>query len=244
MEAARLRWGWTDFDDLKELSDAGRALYAGGFILADPFDTILRELSETYVCRAWQRVATVLERFRLAPDDLSWGDLHNGSTYAPGFPPPAPCSYIGWTSRQLYRFDEDERYGDVNAALRAGRPALGCAFSWRSHKWRIMPDDARLGLQLIEALAVSEPTDWAPAWILGTGVAAGTEPYPDGPWTRVARAIDQRDQHLLDSALAEAQVQYSPIGYRMMVRGYTAFLQCNGLTGRVQMPDVPMDSNS
>lgn len=241
MDVARPRWHWTDFDDLKEPPDAGRRLDAGGFILADPFDTLLHELSETYAHKAWQRVATILERYRLAPDDLSWGELHCGETYAPGFPPQAPSSYIGWTSRQLARFDQDERYADVDAALRAGHPALGCAFSWRSHKWHIAPEDADLGVQLIEALCICEPTDWAPAWILRQPpYAASTELHPDGPWIHVAEAIDQCDQQLLDSALAEAQAHYSPIGYRMMVRGYAAYLQVAGLTGCVQLPDVSM----
>lgn len=43
MEAIQPRRQWTDFDDL--LAPPGAA---GCFMLAVPFDTLLRELSETY----------------------------------------------------------------------------------------------------------------------------------------------------------------------------------------------------
>jgi hypothetical protein len=74
----------TDFDDLREPPGL-----ADGFVLAVPFDTLLRELSQTYLRAAWQRVAAALERYQLALEDLCWGDF-SYSAYAPGFPPPAP----------------------------------------------------------------------------------------------------------------------------------------------------------
>jgi hypothetical protein len=231
MDIRRPRRQLIDFDDLETPSDA-----AGGFILADPFDTLLRELSETYLHAAWQCVAAVLEHYQLAPADLCWGDLY-GTIYASGFPPP----YVGWMSRHLARFDEDPRFGDVRAELEASQPRLSCAFALRSHQWRIAPEDARLGVQLIEALvSTGEPTDWAPATILQQYSSPGWwAHYPDGPWIHVAQAIAQRDQRLLDAALAEAQAAYSPIGYRMMVRGYAAYLQVAERAEQVQLPDVP-----
>jgi hypothetical protein len=54
----------------------------------------------------------------------------------------------------------------------------------------------------------------------------------------VAQALAQRDQQLLDEALAEAQAQYSPIGYRMMVRGYAAYLHGTDLAEQLLLPDV------
>jgi hypothetical protein len=226
----------TDFADLREPPGP-----AGGLVLAVPFDTLLREFSETYLRAAWQRVAAVLERYQLALEDLCRGDL-SYSVYTPGFPPPAPDQYVGWVSQHLYRFDEDPRYGDVAAALRAEQPALGCAFSLRSHKWLIAPGDTHLGLQLIEALvSTGELTGWAPATILPSDVPAGwwhPYPSPNGPWIHVAQAIAQRDQQLLDEALAEAQAHYSPIGYWMMVRGYAAYLDIAELAGQFLLPDV------
>jgi hypothetical protein len=233
MDTRRPRRQLTDFDDLEQPSDA-----AGGFMLADPFDTLLRELSETYLHAAWQRVAAVLERYQLVPEDLSWGTLH-GTVYATGFPPPQPADYVGWMSRHLARFDDDPRFGDVRAALESGQPALGCAFALRSDKWRIAPEDARLGVQLVGAVCVGEPSNWAIEFVLRQDIFTDTAPSLDGPWIHMAQAIDQRDQHLLDAALTAAQAAYSPIGYRMMVRGYAAYLQAAGLAGQVQLPDVP-----
>jgi hypothetical protein len=46
-----------DLDAHEEPTDAGRRLDAGGLILADPFETILRPLSVSYLCTAWDHMS-------------------------------------------------------------------------------------------------------------------------------------------------------------------------------------------
>jgi hypothetical protein len=104
--------------------------------------------------------------------------------------------------------------------LTQGSPALRCAFTWRSLKWNIAPDNYELALRLIERLCTEEPSDWSPDYIL-----ADWHPYDWAPWVWIARAIRDNDQEGLDSALAEAKALYSPLGYRIVVRGYTKWTE-------------------
>jgi hypothetical protein len=44
------------------------------------------------------------------------------------------------------------------------------------------------------------------------------------PWRKFAMALEEGDQQPLNSALAEARSAYSPLGYHILVRGYTKYL--------------------
>jgi hypothetical protein len=225
---------WSDLDARKEPSDVGRRLDAGGFILADPFETILRSLSVEYLRAAWERVSGVLARFRLAPDDLSWGWLHPGETLIPGLPyRAAPSDYVGWTSRALSDFFLDKRSHAIDAELVQGEPALRCAGSWRSLKWTIAPDDFGLGLHLIEALATDEVSNWAPAVILKHAGSAS------GAWIEIAQALDALDQDALDRALVQAHATYSPLGYQIVIRGFAMYIHQPGISLAIRFPDEP-----
>jgi hypothetical protein len=154
---------------------------SGGFILADPFETILRSLSVSYLHDAWERVASTLAHFQLAPADLSLGWLHPGATFPAGLERRfRPSDYVGWTSHDLALFYQDSRYESIDAELAHGQPVLRCATSYRSLKWNITPDDYSLGLQVIEALATDEVSDWAPAWMLEHAEGAS------GAWVEIA----------------------------------------------------------
>jgi hypothetical protein len=170
---------WETLDPYEVHWPGRLTLYAGGFVLADSFDTILRQLSEDYLRAAWQRLKEALDQYGVAPTDLSWGYLHSGLTHVPGFHVPSPSDYTGWTSEELWNFDEDSRSVKLDRDLRAGHPALLCAVTSRSLKWRIPPDDYALALTLIEALWTDEVSEWSPQWIVQHPEEA------DEPWRRI-----------------------------------------------------------
>src|SRR5713101_6051505 len=97
----RLDDPWVDIDTLELPTSVGRRLDAGGFVLGDPFDTILRHLSLDYLRAAWNRLHSILHRYGDEPDDLSWGWLHGGETYVSGREQPAPSDFTGWTTLHL-----------------------------------------------------------------------------------------------------------------------------------------------
>jgi hypothetical protein len=47
-------------------------VYAGGFALGEPFDLLLRRLSEAYLRTAWERLSSVLQHYSVPSDDLHW----------------------------------------------------------------------------------------------------------------------------------------------------------------------------
>jgi hypothetical protein len=115
--------------------------------------------------------------------------------------------------------------------LRSGAPAVACACTWRSLKWRIAPDDFTLALRLIEAMATDEGVDWTPSFVLSEHAGRG---LPEGPWLAVSRAVEDRDQRALDQAVADAARLYSPVGFRLFQKGYgrllTGLQEEHGLT--------------
>jgi hypothetical protein len=235
MWSAHHRDHWPDLDAREEPTDAGRRLDAGGFVLADRFETILRSISAPYLHTAWDRLSAMLTRYQLAPTDLSWGWLHPGGTTRPvGLERgDTPSDFVGWTSRDLKDFDLDSRFEVIDAELAQGQPTLRCAVAWRSLKWTIAPDDEALGLRLIEALSTDEVTDWAPDWILQHADREA------GAWIEIARALHALDQEALDQALAQARATYSPLGYRMVRLGFAAFVHQPGQHLPICFPQDP-----
>jgi hypothetical protein len=108
-----------------------------------------------------------------------------------------------------------------------------CAATWRSLKWTIAPDEYALGLRLIEALATDEISDWAPALILKHAGDA------NGAWIEIAQALDALDQDALDRVLVRAQATYSPLGYRIVIRGFAAFIHDPGMSLAIRFPEEP-----
>ena len=210
---------WPELDALQEPTDIGRRLDVGGFVLNDPFDTFLRQVSETYLQSAWQRLDNILTRYQFTSTDLSWGAPHPGETYIADRTPDSPSDFIGWTSRQLAQFNTDPRYEAMDTELRTGSPVIRCVVTWRSHKWAIAPDNFRLALQLIEALCTDELSSWDPNLVLYE------KSSPTEPWLSIAHAIREHDQQQLEQAIATAKMLYSPIGYRIVIRAYSAFLE-------------------
>ena len=219
MTPKRYRVTCPDLDAREEPRDVGSRLDVGGFVLADPFETLLRLLSASYLSDAWTLLSAALHHYDLAAGDLSWGHLHPGVTSIDGLSGSAPTDFVGWTSRELKDFDHDDRFPALDRALRAGRPALACAVAWRSLKWAIAPDDVALGLRLVMGLGLDDPADWNPEWLL--------EPASDavGAWADIARAIAARDQRALDRGMSEARATYSALGYDLVQRGFTSYLE-------------------
>lgn len=202
---------WADLDPLEVPAYAGRRLDAGGFVLGDPFDTILRHLSADYLRASWNRLHPLLQRYGVEPDDLSWGWLHGGETRIPGLAQPAPSDFTGWTTLHLEHFcrDDDPRGAQLDDALQAGTPALRCACVWRSKKWRIAPDDVPLALRLIDALWTDEPSVWSPLAILWD-----QERIMD-LWRRASKALVGGNMAEHQRYVAQAQAAYTSPEYRL-----------------------------
>ena len=236
MWAYHQRADWKDLDDLEEPTN-GRRLDVGGFVLGDPFDEFLRNISEDYLRIAWEHLSRVLEQKRVVADDLSWGWMYPGET---GFPDEgrlpdyrsAPGDYIGWTScdlSEMWRSDQDRLLDEI---LRTSKPCLRCTATWRSLKWRIAPNDFALALRLVEAICVDEISDWHPD-ILPEGNV-----NPSELWRKFAKAIRDDDQSSLDLLLSQAKHEYSTLGFRILVRGYATYIHGGQYRGNVILPEV------
>ncbi len=206
-------WAYHQRDNLKDLDaleepTSGRRLDVGGFVLGDPFEELLRNISEDYLRAAWDRVLGVLEQNQVFATDLSWGWMHPGETGFPGegkLPDysSAPSDYIGWTScslSEMWRSDEDRL---LDEALNFGKPRLRCTTTWRSLKWRIAPDDFPLALRLIEAICVDEISDWHADILLERVV------NPSELWRKFAGAIRDDNQRSLELLLRRAEREYT-----------------------------------
>jgi hypothetical protein len=216
---------WPDLDE-REVSNGGAGMHVAGFVLADRFDTILREISPDYLQAAWKQLDAGLTRQQLVIPDLAWGYLHSGLTDIPGIESHAPSDFTGWSSQKLAYWThrhwttiyEDSQLGSLDDELGHGHPALRLAQTSESHQWRIAPGDGTLAIRLVEALWTDETSDWAPEWLL-------KEQVPNGePWLEIAQAIQDDDQCRLDWAAKIARQQYTPFGYRIMAHGYGQYL--------------------
>lgn len=228
-----------DLNDLQEPT-VGRALYAGGFVFGDSFDDFLKNISEDYLRAAWEHLSAVLEQNAIVAEDLSWGWMHPGETGFPGedslrslSTALAPNSFIGWTSRDLseiWRTGEDSR---IDELLKYDKPVLRCTATWRSLKWRIAPDDFALALRLIAAICTDEISDWHPSVVLQSVVE------PLGLWQQAAEAIRDGNQQELDSILEQARREYTALGYRILVGGYSAYIRGGtDYIGGLALPEV------
>lgn len=217
MWAVHHRDFWPDLDAREEPTTVGRRLDVGGFVFADPPEVLFRCIGIDYIRDAWLRLVRILSEYEIASEDLSWGILHPGESHVSACRWDDPCRFIGWTSPQLMDFDTHPQREAVEGALTRGLPRLGCGVTWRSLRWRIGGDEYALGLRLFEALATDEYTEWAPEVVLAV-------PRDDSEaWVRVAHAVKDRDQVRLDQAFRDAARAYSPVGYRIVVRGYQAY---------------------
>ena len=232
-----------DLDALEEPT-AGRRLDVGGFVLCDPFDEFLRNVSEDYLRAAWERLTRVLEQSRTVAKDLSWGWMHPGETGFRGetglrgegrIPeyPPNPSHFVGWTSCELsdiWRSDEDL---PLDEALKFGEPCLRCTCTWRSLKWKIAPNNFSLALKLVESICVDDISDWHPDVLLGK-VA-----NPSELWLKFAVVIRENDQRSLNLLLERAEREYTSLGFRILVRGYTTYVLGGfGYEGSITLPEI------
>lgn len=211
MDGQQTNDAWADLDPLEVPAYAGRRLDAAGFVLGDPFDTVLRHLSPDYLRVAWKRLHPLLHRYGINPDDLSWGWLHDGETRITGLEQPAPSDFTGWTTLHLARFGfgDAPRLAQLDDELKAGTPALRCAIVWRSKKWRIAPDDIPLALHLIEALWTDEPSNWSPHVILWD------QEQIMNLWRQASAAVVKGDMAEHDRYVAQARAAYTSLAYRL-----------------------------
>lgn len=203
-----------------------------GFVFVEPFDVLLRQLRAEYLQAAWENLHAALTRHHLLPNDISYGWLHPGVGYVPGYTHtgsglsvernyygPAPSDFTGWISCDLSElWREEQRYSALNDELLQTDSPLRCGYTYRSVKWRIRPDNYSAALRLLETFWTDDVVDWVPANIHEYGA------NQNSLWGHIAAAIELRNQSLLDSLMAEARAQYSPAGYKILVRGFASFI--------------------
>ncbi len=216
--ASRHSQQWSDLDELEE-----RCGSACGFVLWHDFETLLQNISADYLCSAWQSLAERLDANGLQVADLSWGWMHPGYTIVANKMIDSPSDYLGWISESFWDFDRARKTRHVaikiDNELRSCDPpmAIACC-DIRAQKWNIAPDDFATALRLIEAMCTDEISDWAPDVVLARHIDVGE------PRVQAAEAIAARSQSRLDDALSAAKRCYSAVGYRIVVRGFAAFV--------------------
>jgi hypothetical protein len=225
--------GPEDLINLAEPKGGNRKWDVIGFVLTDPFDTFLRKLSVDYLQNAWQQLNAILRKYKVMPSDLSWAYLHPGETHVPGTFDFAPHQYLGWCSIDLWLANREGQYDDlyrkIDTKQKQVSPSVRYAITWRSVKWHIAPENFAKGLEIVEVMCTSEPSYWAPELILQSGYDIAE------PWVQVAQAMLGPDQQLLDRALNEARASYTPLGYRIVLRGYATYAYGDPAI-RVQIP--------
>lgn len=233
------RQDWKGLDPLEQ-PRSGRLLETVGFVLGDSFETILRSISEDYLRAAWQRLSLIIEQHRVVADDLSWGWMHSGETSLPGEPAAlgiiTPTDFTGWLSCNLARLWDYQNYEPIQRLdneLKVGVPSLRCTTTWRSMKWNIAPQDFALALKLIEVGCTDEVSEWHPQFVL-QNIGEPTE-----LWRQIAREIQANNQQQLDTLLEEAKRSYTPLGLRILLRGYSTYLQSGPHEGEIVLPQLP-----
>jgi hypothetical protein len=221
---------WKDLDVYEEPTDFGRRLDVEGFILADPFDIFLRNISVEYLQAAWDRVVSIISQYKIEAHDLTWGAFHPGETHVSGRSEHTPLDFIGWSSRELINIDQRPDFHQIDETLKNGLPSLRCVITWRSLKWRFASDNFALGLRLVEAWSTDEIAFWDPQYFIQDMLGSNEL------WRLMAKAIVDNDQKLLDDALKDARSTYSPIGYKIVVKGYRIFLKYGVTDSTVQIP--------
>lgn len=201
------------FGSLQDQETAGYNTRVGGCILGDSLDIILRNISITYLQKAWQKVERELSHHMVLPSDLSWGAMHGGVSYVPRSKLYAPTDYIGLVSPSLHDFDTFPAWGMLNDVLAKTTPTLHPADSYRGMPTWIAPTDYHHALDFI-AWTCCDYTGWHPA------VVAEYYADSDAPWCQIAEAMGAGDQHRLDTAFATAQTVYTPTGYEIVLGAY------------------------
>lgn len=209
-----------------------------GFVFAEPFDDLLRRLSENYLSEVWAGLTACLQRHDVDPRRLSWGSGHAGAyTYAIGpVDRGSPLGYFGWImpvdrrggGQSLWQMDDPYALTDVGAQIerdlrRAGLPLTIAGADIRSYICRVVvdgvdlasipPSDVKVGLDLVIEHCTESSADWAPneynPWLPGEDACG-----------RIAQAIVRRDREAFFRAFEEARSSYSPSGYRTVVLGF------------------------
>jgi hypothetical protein len=229
---------WAPLKPLTWPTSVGRRLDVGGFVLGDSFDTFLTHISEDYLHARWTRLSSFLEQHRIEVSDLTWGWMHNGETgfegesYEYRQSVASPMDFIGWTSCELCRqWSTYEVCNVLDNELKSGSPPLRCTMIWRSLKWSIEPQDYQTALKLIEAIC-SDPVEWHADFLLQFNKE------PTELWRLIAASIRDNDQKRCDALIEKARQTYSPLGFRMLLRGYNSYTTLGGLyEGEVTVPE-------
>ena len=222
------------FEALEEPSITS-GVSACGFVFAEPFDVLLRHLTAEHLQAAWENVSTVLRRHDLPSDDFSYGWLHPGHSNVPRLNDNeairwgSPSAFTGWVSLALSElWREEKRYKELDEDMAQQTPLLCIGSTYRGVKWRIETDNFSSALRAMELLWTEETTEWVPENVLEY------EANRNSLWGQVAVAIQQRDQMLLDRLMADARAQYSPAGYKIVLRGFASYITGSG-------PSLPID---
>ena len=232
---AQIEWDW--LRSLEQPTTAGRRLDAVGFVLGGSFDALLRQISVEYLQRCWHKLSGVLERHQIVCEDLSWGWLHGGeaglldtNSYDEWQLIAYPSDFIGWTSCELFsECQGDELWKQcaiLDEELKNSAPSLRCTATWRSKKWSIAPQDFALGMRFVEAMCVGDASDWNVEFVLKTRAE------PDNIWREVAFALREDDQLMLDDAIEKARLAYTPLGLRILLRGYQSYIETDNHDGK------------
>lgn len=210
---------WTDLNQhlaaRQCLPPMGYTMPAGGWVLAESFDQVLRQLSPAYLQGVWTQLDAALAPYGPLPADLAWGGLHPGLAFVGTGRADAPTDYFGVVSSTWSQLDDEPIWAATRGVLAAGTPALQPGACYRGLVSRIPPDDAAGAFDFFMWTCVSDPTGWHPDSV------AQDHPQGTDAWMVVSRALGAGDQAALDGACAAAQAAYTPASYAMVIGALT-----------------------
>ncbi len=206
-----------------------RQLRGGGQILclAEPFDTILRQLSPHYFASVHTSVETVLRELAIAPE-LEIGWMHPGyACLAPGVDIPNLCDpggLFGWVtqSAELDAYGNRDWMASIADCCGRQRPLI----TWASCSARLYalaqtPTSVWDHIHdLFLAFALDDPTEWAGPMVVPDRVR------PPEAWRRLVLAAATDDAALEQEAWKLARDIYTDSALRLLASGLEKTRQC------------------
>lgn len=213
-----------------------------GYVLADPFEDLLRSLSPEYCERAYSKICARVEEQGHDSDKLYFGWLHSGVAHLERkqLSPDgdrliySPTAYLGWfwwnlrtQKRSGWRLPtrlSERRAIALAKGLSDESPRLVYGSSYRSMLPVEKPQSSESIVEVIIDSALDEVSDWMPAEMPeGTG--------SDSILAEIVSAYAGDDEALLAQILDKAKTVYSADGYRLIAGGAELWRKHHGLKG-------------
>lgn len=198
--------------DNKSKYSETRLFEAYGFVLCEKFEDFLKQISEEFLERAYEKLRSRTATVDADLSDLQYGWLHPGLAHLDC--EMNPVSYFGWITGNTYAHESqaEKNVADHIAALSKESPKIAWGASHRAYKLAISPTDHASALRACVEYSVSEVSIWSPRYLL-------EESSPTGLWKDLLIAQRDTDQAKMDELLDQAKDHYTTIGLEILSNG-------------------------